>query len=139
MRVLNLASACRWVKREKKLPKILVIEDELSIQKLAKVNLTASGYQVLVAPDGEEGLKLAQREHPNLILLDLRLPGMSGWDVLMTLKANRKLQKIPVIIMTATMPQSEEHKFPSMRTAGFLVKPFTIDELLRQVKQALGE
>ena len=121
------------------MPKILVIEDELNIQKLAKVNLTASGYQVLVAPDGEEGLKLAQREHPNLILLDLRLPGMSGWDVLMTLKVNRKLQKIPVIIMTATMPQNQDYKFPSMRTAGFLVKPFTVDELLRQVKQALGE
>ena len=121
------------------MPKILVIEDELNIQKLAKSNLAASGYQVLVAADGEEGLRLAQREHPNLILLDLRLPGMSGWDVLMVLKTNRKLQKIPVIIMTATVPQGGEYKFPSMRTAGFLVKPFHVDELLRQVKQVLGE
>ena len=121
------------------MPKILVIDDEPNIQKLAKVNLAASGYQVLVAGNGEEGLRLAQVEHPNLILLDLRLPGMSGWDVLMSLKTNRKLQKIPVIIMTATVPQSEEYKFSSMRTAGYLVKPFTVDELLRQVKQALGK
>jgi len=71
-------------------------------------------------------------------LLDLRLPGMSGWDVLMSLKTNRKLQKIPVIIMTATVPQSQEYKFPGMRTAGYLVKPFDVDELLDQVKQALG-
>ena len=120
------------------MPKILVIEDEANIQKLAKANLAASGYQVFVAADGEEGLELAQLERPNLILLDLRLPGMSGWDVLMVLKTNRKLQKIPVIIMTATVPQSGEYKFPSMRTAGFLVKPFNVDELLRQVKQALG-
>ena len=121
------------------MPKILVIEDELNIQKLAKANLTASGYEVLMAGNGEEGLELAQREHPNLILLDLRLPGMSGWDALMMLKTNRKLQKIPVIIMTATVLQSGEYKFPSMRTAGYLVKPFSVDELLRQVKQVLGE
>ena len=119
--------------------KILVIEDEANLQKLAKANLTASGYQVLVAGNGEEGLKLAQLEHPNLILLDLRLPGMSGWDVLMVLKTDRKLQKIPVIIMTATVPQGGEYKFPSMRTAGYLVKPFSVDELLRQIKQVLGE
>ncbi len=121
------------------MPKILVIEDEPSIQKLAKANLTASGYKVFVAGNGEEGLRLAQQEHPNLILLDLRLPGMSGWDILMALKTDRKLQKIPVIIMTATVPDSEEYKIRGMRTAGYLVKPFTVDEQLRQVKQALGE
>ena len=71
------------------MPKILVIEDEANVQKLAKTNLTASGYRVLTAGNGEEGLRLAQREHPSLILLDLRLPGMSGWDVLMLLKTNR--------------------------------------------------
>lgn len=121
------------------MPKILVIEDEPIIQKLVKANLTASGYQVLAATDGEEGLRLAGLERPNLILLDLRLPGMSGWDVLMALKTNQRLRRIPVIIMTATVPDSEEYKFPSMRTAGYLVKPFSVDELLRQVKQALGE
>jgi len=121
------------------LPKILVIEDELNIQKLAKTNLTASGYQVLVAGNGEEGLELAKLERPNLILLDLRMPGMSGWDVLMALKTNQRLRRIPVIIMTATMPDSEEYKIRGMRTVGYLVKPFTVDELLQKVKQALGE
>lgn len=121
------------------MPKILVIEDESNIQKLAKANLTASGYQVLVAANGEKGLELAELEHPNLILLDLRLPGMSGWDVLMFLKTSRKLQKIPVIIMTATVPQNQEYKFASMRTAGYLEKPFSVDDLLHRVKQVLGE
>ena len=121
------------------MPKILVIEDESNLQKLTKTNLTASGYRVVVAGSGEEGLRLAHLEHPNLILLDLRLPGMSGWDVLMSLKTDRKLQKIPVIIMTATVPQSQEYKFPSMRTAGYLVKPFEVDELLLKVRQVLGE
>jgi DNA-binding response OmpR family regulator len=121
------------------MPKILVIDDEPNIQKLAEANLTARGFQVLVAADGEEGLKLAQLERPNLILLDLRLPGMSGWDVLMILKTDRKLQKIPVIIMTATVPQSEESKFLAMRTAGYLVKPFDINEMMRQVRLAIGK
>jgi len=121
------------------LPKILVIENEANIQKLAKANLTASGYKVFVAANGEQGLELAELEHPNLILLDLRMPGMSGWDVLMVLKTNRRLQKIPVIIMTATEPDSEEYKIRGMRAVSYLRKPFTVDELLRQVKQALGE
>lgn len=121
------------------MPKILVIEDELNIQKLVKANLTAGGYQVLVAANGEEGLRLAQAEYPNLILLDLMMPGMSGWDVLMVLKTNQKLRKIPVIIMTAAVPEGEEYKIRSMRAAGYLVKPFSIDELLRQVKQVLGK
>ena len=119
------------------MPKILAIDDEQNLQKLVKANLTARGYQVLVATDGEKGLKLAQLEHPNLILLDLMLPGMSGWDVLMALKTNQKLRKIPVIIMTAVLPEGEEYKVRGMRATGYLVKPFGADELTRQVKQAL--
>jgi len=121
------------------LTKILVIEDESNIQKLAKANLTASGYKVRVAANGEKGLELAELERPNLILLDLRMPGMSGWDVLMALKTNQRLRRIPVIIMTATVPESEEYKIRGMRATGYLVKPFSADELLRQVKQVLGE
>ena len=118
--------------------KILVIDDEENIRKLAEVNLTASGYRVLVAPDGEEGLRLAQLEHPDLILLDLRMPVMSGWDVLMVLKANRRLRRIPVIIMTATAPEAMD-QVRSMRTAGYIVKPFSADKLLDTVRQVLGE
>ena len=121
------------------MPKILVIEDEINIQKLAEANLTASGYQVLVAGNGEEGLELAGLKHLNLILLDLRMPGMSGWDVLMVFKADRRLQRIPVIIMTAIVPEAEEFKIRGMRAAGYLTKPFSADELMRQVKQVLGD
>ena len=121
------------------MPKILVIEDEVNMQKVVRVNLTARGYQVLVAPNGEKGLELAQLEHPDLILLDLMLPAMSGWDVLMALKTNRKLQKIPVIIMTAAVLEGEEYRLRSMRAASYLVKPFGIEALMHDVKQALGE
>ena len=123
----------------KRLPKILVVDDEQNIRKLVQINLTAREYRVAVAPNGEEGLKLAHLEHPDLILLDLMMLGMSGWDVLMVLKSNQKLRKVPVIIMTAAVPEGEEYKIRSMRVAGYLVKPFGVDELLRQVKQVLGE
>jgi len=121
------------------LPKILIIDDEQNLRKMAGVNLTARGHQVLTAPTGERGLKLAQLEHPDLILLDLMLPGISGWDVLMALKADRKLKKIPVIILTALEQEREEDKIRSMRASGYLVKPFGIEKLLHLVEQVLGK
>ena len=92
---------------------------------------------MLTAPSGERALKLAQLEHPDLILLDLMLPGISGWDVLMTLKANRRLRKIPVIILTAVEQEREEDKIRSMRASDYLAKPFSIDKLLHKVEQVL--
>ena len=117
--------------------KVLVIDDEQNLLKLAGVNLRARGYQVLTASDGEKGLKLARLEHPDLILLDLMLPGISGWDVLMSLKADRKLRKIPVIILTAAEQQGEENKTRSMKASGYLAKPFGVDQLLWQVQKNL--
>jgi DNA-binding response OmpR family regulator len=122
----------------KKLPKILVIEDEASIQKLTKANLTASGYRVLTAIDGEEGLRMAKTECPDLVLLDLILPGISGWDVLTAIRTSPKLRKTPVVIMTAAVLESDEYQIRGMRTANYLVKPFAVDELLHKVKRILG-
>jgi len=119
--------------------KILVIEDTPNIQKLAMVNLVSSGYKVFVADNGEAGLKLVQQESPGLIILDLMLPDMSGWDVLMTLKADKQLREIPVIIMTAVIMDEDKFKIHSMSTTGHLVKPFSVDEMLHKVKEALGE
>ena len=117
--------------------KILVIEDEEHIQKLARMNLVASGYRVFVAGNGRDGIKIAREERPDLVLLDLRLPDMSGWDVLVTLKTDRKLERSPVIIVTATVPQELVYKFPSLRTAGYVVKPFNVTDLLEKVRQVL--
>jgi len=120
------------------LSKVLVVEDEASIQKLAKANLTASGYQVLVAGSGEAALRLVQTEHPDLVLLDLRLPGMSGWDVLLAIRTSKNLRGIPVVIMTAVVPDGGENLIRHLRADGYLTKPFTVDDLLHQVKEVLG-
>jgi len=119
--------------------RILVVEDEPNLRKLIKTNLAASGYEVVTAADGEEGLNLAKEERPDLILLDIRMPGMSGWDMLIALKTNPKVKKVPVIIMTASVPEeSEEYKMRSMRAAGYLVKPFGVDVMLNKVKETLA-
>lgn len=119
--------------------RILAIDDEMNLRKLIGDNLIARGYQVLVADDGKNGLKLAKLECPDLILLDLRMPGMSGWDVLTALKTSEILNEIPVIIMTAAMPDDEDIIIRSMRAASILLKPFGVDELLRQVENVLGK
>lgn len=81
--------------------KILLIEDDLDIQKMYEDKLTFEGYEVLTSADGKEGLLLAKKNHPNLILLDIMLPkGMNGFDVLEEIKKDKDLQDIPVIVLT---------------------------------------
>jgi len=118
--------------------KILIIDNEPSLRKVIQTNLTASGYSASVADNGEEGLKLAKSIQPDLILLDIKMPGMSGWDVLKVLRADAELKQTPVIIMSAFLRETEETRARKMGT-GFMEKPFSVLELLGQVKKALGE
>jgi two-component system phosphate regulon response regulator PhoB len=94
---------------------------------------------MLIASDGERGLELIESERPDLILLDIKLPGISGLDVLKTLKDSDDLRGIPVIIATASAGLVNEEKAQALGSAGFLVKPFSIDKLVLQLKQVLGE
>ena len=121
------------------MPKILLVDDEPNIQKLLKASLAARGHQVVVASNGEEALELARLECPDLVLLDLKIPRLSGWDVLTGLKADEKLRKTAVIIMTGAANPSDEDKARSMGAVGCLAKPFTPDELMREVNLALGK
>ena len=118
--------------------KILIIDNEPSLRKIIQTNLTASGYSASVAENGEEGLKLAKSIQPDLILLDIKMPGMSGWDMLTALRADPKLKQTPVIIMTAFLRESEEARARKMG-ASFMSKPFGVSDLLGQVKKSLGE
>jgi DNA-binding response OmpR family regulator len=121
------------------LPKILLVDDEPSIQKLLKASLAAVGYQVLVASNGEEALELARLECPDLVLLDLKIPRISGWDVLTGIKADEKLHQTAVIIMTGAANPSDEGKARSMGAVGCLAKPFTPNELMHEINLVLGK
>ena len=118
---------------------ILVIEDELNVQKFIKANLSASGYRVLIAEDGEKGLELVQRERLDLIFLDLRLPGISGWDVLARLKSEQEFAGITVVVMTASVHGDGEGQALAMGAAEYMTKPFTVDKLLTIVRKYLEE
>ena len=119
--------------------KILLVDDEPNIRKLLSASLAAMGYQVLVASNGEEALELAGLECPDLVLLDLKIPRLSGWDVLTGLKADEKLHKTPVIIMTGAANPSDEDKARRIGAVGCLAKPFTPDELMHEINLVLGK
>jgi two-component system phosphate regulon response regulator PhoB len=116
---------------------ILCIEDEVDIQEIIAYNLRRAGYKLTLASDGINGLALAQTQTPDLILLDIMLPGLSGMQVCERLKADLKTQLIPIIMLSA---RSEEVDVISGLTHGaddYITKPFSQAELLARIKVAL--
>ncbi|MCK4781789.1 response regulator [Candidatus Parcubacteria bacterium] len=120
--------------------KILFIEDEPVLQKNLENIFQAEGYKTMGALDGEIGLKLAQAEKPDLILLDLVLPKLSGFDVLKKLKDNETTKDIPVIILTNLETMEDINKAIELGATTYLVKlNYNLKELLEKVKQTLKE
>ncbi len=117
--------------------KILIVEDELPQQKALSTKLTAEGFQVLIATNVKDGLLLLTKEHPDLILLDIMLPGqMNGFDMLEQIKRDPNLQAIPVLVLTNL--DTEETVTRKIGAADYLVKANTsMEEIVRRVKAAL--
>jgi len=115
--------------------KILMIDDEDDIRTVAQMSLqTVGGFQVLLASGGEEGLEMLEREKPDLILLDVMMPGIDGPGTLKRLKENPETAHIPVVFLTAKAQQMELEELKSMGAAGVLTKPFDpmkLPELVR--------
>jgi CheY-like chemotaxis protein len=103
---------------------VLVIDDEHAIRLLCRVNLTASGIEVLEASDGATGIELARRERPDLILLDVMMPGLDGWEVARRLAADPATREIPVVFLTARAGQEDRHHGEAAGAVGYVVKPF---------------
>lgn len=120
--------------------KILIIEDEQALQKTLGDIFKEEGYEIINALDGEIGLRLAQTENPDLILLDLILPKIVGFDVLKNLKQNPKTKEIPVIILTNLESMENIEKALSLGATTYLVKTdYSLKEIIEKVKKALGE
>lgn len=115
--------------------RILVIEDEANIRLGIEINLKANGYQVLSASDGLSGLKLARTSAPNLVILDLRLPGMHGFDVLKALRKDGF--DSPVIILSAIGTETDKVAGLRLGADDYITKPFSINELLARVEAVL--
>jgi len=116
---------------------ILVVEDEDDIAELVRYNLETESYQVTVADTGEKGVEAATRNRPDLVLLDLMLPGMSGLEVCRALKANRVTADIPIIMVTARGEESDIVAGLELGAADYVTKPFGIKVLLARVRAAL--
>lgn len=117
--------------------KILLAEDEKQIADMISFKLGNSGHRIVRAEDGEQAVSLAGREQPDLILLDVMMPGLSGFEVLRRLKTDATLRSIPVIMVTA---KGNEHDVLSGLRGGavdYIVKPFSLKELSARVELAL--
>lgn len=118
--------------------KILFIEDEQAIQKTFGEFLAEAGYKVISALDGELGLNLAEKEKPDLILLDLVLPKVHGLEVLSGLKKNEETKDIPVIILTNIEEAKDVEKALELGATAYLVKTsYKLDELLQKIKELI--
>jgi two-component system alkaline phosphatase synthesis response regulator PhoP len=117
--------------------KILVVDDEEDILELVRYNLAREGYKILCASSGEDGLKAAKAEKPNLIVLDLMLPGIDGLDVTRRLKADDATRKIPIVMLTAKGEESDIVTGLELGAEDYITKPFSPRVLVARVKAAL--
>lgn len=115
--------------------KILVVDDEPHIVELVKVSLESEAFDVYQASDGEEGLKLANQNLPDLILLDLAMPKLDGYAVCSALKTEERTKAIPVLILTSKDHPVDKEKGRECGADAYLTKPFSPLKLLAVVKE----
>lgn len=119
-------------------PYILYIEDERPVYDLVRQALKLSGYKVIGATDGRQGLEMMRKEKPALVLLDLMMPGFNGWDVYREMKNDEALADIPVIVVTAKIPERHRILIEGLPPVeDYITKPFDIARLLRSIQRIL--
>ena len=115
--------------------KVLIVDDEADLRMLVRFILEPSGYEVLEAATGKEGLEVALATRPDLVLLDIQLPDMDGWTVLEAM--SRDATKAPVVVFSAHSSPSTLNRAKEAGAAAYLVKPFDEEDLLGQVHRLL--
>ncbi|MFA5780526.1 MAG: response regulator transcription factor [Elusimicrobiota bacterium] len=124
---------------ETKSKKILIVEDEEDYQHLIGQILSGSGFETFYAADGAEGLEKARKELPDIIILDINLPKLNGWEVLKKIRADSdtKLNNIPVIILTVRKEDEDQIKGLNGGADDYVAKPFVPKELLSRINAVL--
>ena len=117
---------------------ILVVEDNEQNQKLARDVLQVKGYRVLIAESAEAGLPMALEKKPDLVLMDIHLPGMNGIEALAKLRAAAETRAIPVLAFTASVMPQDRRQITSAGFDGFLAKPINLKEFLDTIAGALS-
>jgi len=122
----------RWKKR------ILVVEDEPDIAEGIKARLEVAGYKAIVAVNGQAAVELARAKKPHLIVLDLMLPKIDGYDVCRILKREDRTKRIPILVLTALQMVGDINKAYEVGAADYLPKPFTNDKLLDKIEKLMS-
>jgi DNA-binding response OmpR family regulator len=118
-------------------PRILVVDDQPDIRLMCRVNLQLEGYEVIEAADGEAGLETVKNERPDLVLLDVMMPGLDGWQFMEAIKADEKTAKIPIVLLTARVQREDEIRGWLSGAADYLPKPFNPSTLTEVVRRTL--
>jgi DNA-binding response OmpR family regulator len=118
--------------------RILIVDDESAIRLICRLNLESVGFETLEAPDGETALALARAEQPDLIVLDIMLPGIDGWGVAEELAAAAETRDIPILFLSARSDRSDEARGLEAGGLGHVTKPFDPDELTDRVRGVLA-
>jgi two-component system cell cycle response regulator DivK len=119
--------------------KILVVEDNPSNAKLAVFVLTRAGHEVQCVPDAEEGLRIAQAERPDLVIMDVQLPGIDGLEATRRLRADPATQSLRVLALTAFAMKGDEQKIIDAGCDDYLAKPYQYSDLLQRVEALLAK
>lgn len=119
--------------------KILIAEDERDIRDLVAFTLRFAGYEVFAAANGEEAVEMAPKVNPDIILMDVRMPRMTGYEACRILKLNPDLKDIPVVFLSAKGQENEIQQGLDAGAEQYLLKPFAPDQLTSQVKAILAK
>jgi len=117
--------------------KILIVDDEEDIQKLLKIRLEQEGFIVLVAGDGEKGIKAAELEMPDLVILDIMMPKIDGYSCLKEIRRIQKTRDIPILMMSGKEEEKVRDLFAFQKISGYLEKPFELDNLVAKAREIL--
>lgn len=116
---------------------VLIVEDNPNSRKLIRDLLQVSGYTILEATDGKQGVALAKEKRPDLILMDIQLPVMDGLEATRILKADKKTREIPIVALTAYAMEGDEERILQAGCEGYLPKPIDVQEFLKKVPEDL--
>lgn len=119
--------------------KILLVDDEVDFAEVLRVRLEDNGYEVIVAYNGEEGLERAEKEDPDLIILDIMLPKISGFDVCRKLKIDENFKQIPIIMFSAKFQSNDINFGMAMGADAYITKPFEPRVLIEKMRELLDK
>jgi DNA-binding response OmpR family regulator len=119
--------------------KILIAEDERDIRDLVAFTLTYGGYEVITAANGAEAVELTLKEKPDLVILDVRMPKMTGYEACNALKENAQTKDLPIVFLSAKGQETEVGKGLEAGAVDYILKPFAPDELLKRLKEILDK